>query len=341
VLNDRGLDLSPADIIKAYLLQNLSEDRRNNFIEVWKQLENVVEFSDESLHGIFNLYLYFEKTENPRKSLQDELKQQFSGRDPQSIILDVKRFAENYNEILSNYQDKDISMLKYLNHTIYWKAILTTAKQVDYPYYEQVKSLIVKYFYQSWIAGGTTNRIKQTAFNILRKVKNKKNTDEIKELVLNNLNKYDSYLDFLTNEYIYTSKWLKPLLLAIEYHEHDQKDFIPITRDLQLEHILPQEWYREDLNWKEFFTEEQANKYLNSLGNLTLLSGLKNVQASNRNFEDKHEIYKGNNGKGFDGKTGFEITKRIIDDYKVWNVESIQSRYEWLVGRIKDILTIE
>jgi len=68
VLNDRGLDLSPADIIKAYLLQYLDENKRANFIEVWKQLESVIEYSDESLQGIFNLYLYFLITDNPRKS---------------------------------------------------------------------------------------------------------------------------------------------------------------------------------------------------------------------------------------------------------------------------------
>lgn len=341
VLNDRGLDLSPADIIKAYLLQNQNEKKRGNFIEVWKQLENIVGFSDESLQGIFNLYLYYEKTENPRKSLQDELKQHFKNRDPQQIILDIKRFSENYNEIISNYQDRHISMLKYLSHSIYWKSILTTAKQVDYLDYEELKTLLVKYYYQSWIAGGTTNRIKQTSFNILKKVKNKDKIDNIKNLIIDNLNKYDSYIGFLKNEYVYWTKWLKPLLLSIEYFEHDKKDFIPITRDLQIEHILPQEWFREDLNWKDYFTEESANKFLNCLGNLTLLSGLKNIQASNRNFSDKHEIYKGNNGKGFDGKTGFEITKRIIDDYDTWNEENIKKRNNWLIQKTEKILNLE
>jgi len=341
VLNDRGLDLSPADIIKAYLLQYLDENKRANFIEVWKQLESVIEYSDESLQGIFNLYLYFLITDNPRKSLQDELKQQFKDEDAQRIILDVKKFAENYNGIINNYQDKHISMLKYLHHSLYWKAILTTAKHVEYPHYAELKDLLVRYFYQSWIANGTSNRIKQSAFNILKKVKNKDNIGEIKDLIVDNLSKYSNYKEFLINNNVYWTAWLKPLLLSVEYFEHDQKDFIPISRDLQIEHILPQEWNRADLDWNEYFDETSANKYLNSLGNLTLLSGLKNIQASNRNFKDKHEIYKGNGGKGYDGKTGFEITKRIIDDYDVWNEESIQARYSWITSKIDTLIEIK
>ena len=36
VLNDRGLDLASSDIIKAYLLQKLSEDKRSSFGNGWK-----------------------------------------------------------------------------------------------------------------------------------------------------------------------------------------------------------------------------------------------------------------------------------------------------------------
>jgi uncharacterized protein with ParB-like and HNH nuclease domain len=117
VLNDRGLDLTPADIIKAYLLQNLNDEtQRNSFIEVWKRIENSCTLSGESVQGIFNLYLYYLKNENPKRALQDELKEQFKNINAQSLILDIEKFANNVLEINAAYQDKDISMLKYLFH---------------------------------------------------------------------------------------------------------------------------------------------------------------------------------------------------------------------------------
>lgn len=341
VLNDRGLDLTPADIIKAYLLQNLDEVRRVSFTEVWKRIENTCKLSDESLQSIFNLYLYYLKGENPRRALQDELKEQFKNQNPQAIILDIEKFAKNILFINSNGNDKQISMLKYLRQSIYWKSILATAMQVDYQSIEELKKLITKYYYQSWIANGTSNRIKQTSFNILKKVKANADISEIKKLIVENLDRWDYYIDFLNNENAYWMNWHKPLLLSIEYYQQEEKDFIPISRDLHTEHILPKEWNREELNWSDNFDVEKAKPLLNSLGNLTLLTGTKNIQASNSNFADKTEIYKGNNGKGFDGKTSFEITKKVIDDYPVWTEESIKHRFNWLVEQTKTIFEIE
>jgi ribosomal protein S18 len=58
----------------------------------------------------------------------------------------LKNLQITFFEINSANKDKDISMLKYLRQTIYWKSILATAKQVDYPNYKELKSFITKYF---------------------------------------------------------------------------------------------------------------------------------------------------------------------------------------------------
>ncbi len=340
VLNDRGLDLSPADIIKAYLLQNLDETKRPSFIEVWKRIENTARLSGESLQGVFNLYLYYLKGENPRRALQDELKEQFKNGNPQKVILDIEKFAQHLFDIQSQNRDKYISMLKYLRQSIYWKAILTTAKQVNYRSYDELKEIITKYYYQSWIANGTSNRIKQTSFNILKKIKADADISEIKDLVIENLHKYENYKGFIGLENVYWTKWLKPLLLSLEYFQEDNKEFISITRELHIEHILPVEWNREELNWNTHFTEEEVSPKLNSLGNLTLLSGHKNIQASNRNYEAKRGIYNGNYGKGIDGKTSFNLTKNILDDYPLWNAESVEDRYSKLLLEIERIFEI-
>ena len=184
---------------------------------------------------------------------------------------------------------------------------------------------------------------------ILKKVKNNESIENIKDIIVENLKRYDNYIKALESEYIFWERWLKPLLLSIEYTKwgEGERDFIPIERNLQIEHILPQSWDAEKswdgeiLNWKNKFTKAEAENLLNSLGNLTLITGKKNIEASNCNFDKKQEIYKGNSGKGFDGVISFEITKEIIDEYEDWTPETISKRYKKLVNEIKEIFKIQ
>lgn len=338
VLNDRGLNLTSADIIKAHLMQQLDDDKRPQFNEVWKSLENTCNSMAESLTNVFNLYLYYKTGRNPKGSLQDEFKSEFKNENANSIILDIQKFAKFLYEINNNDKDKDISRLRYLPHSVYWKSILSTAQMVDYPEYDQLKSLLVKYYYQSWIADGTANRIKQTSFNTIKAIKEYKNINEIKQDFIENLNKYNHYLNHLDNNDVYHTNWLKPLLLSIEYNEQDSYSYIKINKDLHIEHILPQQWQEQGLDWHKSFDENTAKLYLNSLGNLTLLSGNKNISASNQNYADKLEIYK---GKGLDNKTSFEITKAVFEHYPTeWNAHTIQKRKEWLIVKIQKLLDI-
>ena len=339
VLNDRGLDLASSDIIKAYLLQKLSEDKRSSFVEVWKRVETICKQAGESLQMVLSLYLYYLKSGNPKKNLYEELKLELKNKEPIETILFIEEFAKNLSEINDDYQDKDISKLRYLPQSIYWKTILLAAKQTNYQFYNELKNLLVRYYYQSWIADGTSNRIKQTYFNILKMVKDGKDILDIKKEIINNLNIYENYLISLDRSNIYSFKWHKPLLLAIEYHQQDKYQFIEINRDLHTEHILPKEWKNDELNWKDIFSDIDVKKYLNSLGNLTLLSGKKNIRASNRNYTNKKEIY---NGKGLDGKSSFEITKKIMEDApNEWNVAEIIKRKDWLINQAKEIFDIK
>ncbi|HGO5822943.1 TPA: HNH endonuclease family protein, partial [Mannheimia haemolytica] len=111
---------------------------------------------------------------------------------------------------------------------------------------------------------------------------------------------------------------------------------IEFSRDLHIEHILPQEWDSSNLNWSSYFTDEQANKALNSLGNLTLLKGSKNIQASNSNFLDKKDVYKGK----FDNKvSSFELTRKLAD-FDEWTDDKVKSRQKEMIQIIQSKLDI-
>ena len=121
------------------------------------------------------------------------------------------------------------------------------------------------------------------------------------------------------------------------------------NRNVQVEHILPQKYYNNE-DWKTIFEKnDETNSWLNSGRNLTLLSGKKNVEAGNRDFETKIKSY---TGKGFysnnqEGITAFRMTQQIVDNYnkglfsKQWNKEALKDRWNWFCTQVETILEID
>jgi hypothetical protein len=89
--------------------------------------------------------------------------------------------------------------------------------------------------------------------------------------------------------------------------------------------------------------------WLNSAGNLTLLSGSKNIEASNNPFKIKMAVYRGK-GK-YDDKndkiTAFLITQSIVHDFdskkyeERWNIDSIHDRWDWFFAELEELLEVD
>ncbi|EIA0045513.1 HNH endonuclease, partial [Campylobacter jejuni] len=124
-------------------------------------------------------------------------------------------------------------------------------------------------------------------------------------------------------------------LLMLEYFATDNNhhSFIPLDANIQIEHILPIKY--KEYNWDKIFTEDEREKWTNSLANLTLISMRKNVQALNYDFARKKEIY-ANKDKV---KTCYTITQDVIHNYNEWDVNSLERRKKELIEKITNILS--
>ena len=237
---------------------------------------------------------------------------------------------------------------------MYWRTILLTALKEKYSEYEEFVKVFRRYYYLNWIAGNTLSKIKQTSFNLIKSIKEKKTLQNITEELNNSLvsdNTIRKAIENLRGD-IYNEKWCKPLLFLIEYNQTDDSNisFLDIAnRNIQVEHILPQKYYNNE-DWKTIFEKnDETNSWLNSGRNLTLLSGKKNVEAGNKDFKTKIESY---TGKGFysnnqEGITAFRITQQIVDNYnkglfgKKWNKEALKDRWNWFCAQVETILEID
>lgn len=362
VLNARGMDLTAADLIKSFLLEKLyskyrddnetSNMKEEQFISDWRDMEQSIKACDISLNDLFIIYEYHILGQNPKKSLYDELQNAFTDKEPNTVISDIKKIADIYFKEIYEKEDKMLFSFWYIRWNMYWKSILLTALHMEYPDYDKLKKQLRRFYYLYWIAGKTLSQIKQTSFNIIKWVKENKPISYIED-ELNNKLKNDGIESIairnLTSANITTEPWIKPLLLMMEYNVTDNSKlaFVDLNKDLHLEHVLPIK-YKSFSEWGHI-TDEIATKWLNSAGNITLLSGAKNIEASNNPFNVKMEVYKGK-GK-YDNKndkiTAFLITQSIVMDYeadkndRMWTCEAMRDRWKWFFNEIEEILEID
>ncbi len=112
VLNDRGQPLSPIDILKSSLMQEIKQDseKRKDFITTWDKLVEAcksVEGVDIDLEDFFNMYLEYADPSTSKKRADKGLKKVFkdSKKDACEFIYGVSAFMKSYTDLLKNKTD--------------------------------------------------------------------------------------------------------------------------------------------------------------------------------------------------------------------------------------------
>lgn len=285
---------------------------------------------------------------------------------PLEYLKGVEDFYNAYCEILE-MQDRHAHLLSYKDddylHVILCTSLLHRYSDQDI---EALKELLVKFYYQDWVAGQTKSTRSQTCCNIIIALKEKKDIRYIASIVvkkyLDDKNITQRFKENLQDSNLYTkfyfagksvkkNSWLKPVLILVEYFVSDdpKPKRIQMDKNLHVEHILPQQ-PGSSSQWMKDFSEEERELYAHSLANLTLLGGTKNAQASNLDFKEKKEIYMGNAVKLGKDKRGREKTFRVMTCYKMtidiahhyteWTPKSLEKRKEEMIKIIESVLTL-
>jgi uncharacterized protein with ParB-like and HNH nuclease domain len=336
IINTRGLDLSNADLIKSYLYSRLKEEKVKQFNFTWSSIEILAQQINESINDLLTYYGYYSLARKPQKSLYEELTADFDKKEADIIAYDFKKFVEHFKEIY-DAESKVIYSLWYLPDQVFWKTILTTAVKEKFGEFEGLCKELQKLYYLYWIAGYTMAKTRNLSFDLIKMVKESRPLYNIKSEIQNKMRE-DKLIESVEQNLkgdVYGKPWLKPLLILVEYEQTDNPPYIEIDRRVHVDHILPQEWKKIGY-WKTRWNEEQAGQWLHKIGNLTLLSGRKNIKASNDSFKAKMKIYE---GKGLDGITVFQISQKILNE-KDWTPKEIKRRQKWLISEIKRILGI-
>ncbi|GAA9902088.1 DUF262 domain-containing protein [Helicobacter pylori] len=362
VLNARGLALNATDIFKGELLKHAKEHEQEEFVSRWNALSQKCSDNDLEIETLFSWYLTYLDTVTSKEKMEKRLVTWFKNlnKTPLGYLEGVEDFYNAYCEMLE-MQDRYAHLLSYKDDD-YLCVILCTS--ILHRYSDQdieaLKELLVKFYYQDWVAGQTKSTRSQTCCNIINALKEKKSVEHIASIVKQYLNEKNITQDFKRNlqdsnlytKFYFTGKtpkknsWLKPILILMEYSMSDdpKPKRIQMDKNLHVEHILPQKPTLSS-QWAKDFSEEERECYTHSLANLTLLGGKKNSQASNLDFKDKKKIYMGeeiklNKKKTFRVMTCYKITIDIAHHYTEWTPKSLEEREKDLMSIIESVLTL-
>ncbi|EJB99241.1 hypothetical protein HPHPP3_1674 [Helicobacter pylori Hp P-3] len=367
VLNARGLALNATDIFKGELLKHAKEHEREEFVSRWNDLSQKCSDNDLKIETLFSWYLTYLNPVTSKEKTEKRLVTWFKNlnKTPLEYLKGVEDFYNAYGEVLE-MQDRYAYLLSYVASD-YWRVVLCTSLLHRYSDQdiEALKKLLVKFYYQNWVAGRTNSKIEQTCCNIINALKEKKSIENIASIVkkyLDNNNVTQHFKENLEDDHLYTkfyfingktakkNSWVKPVLILVEYSMSDNANpaYIKMDDDLHVERILPQN-PDPSSQWVKDFSEEERELYTHSLANLTLLGGTKNTkalsQALNQDFKEKKEIYMGktialDNKKTFKVMTCYDMTKNDVCRYTEWMPKNLEKRKEELIKRIESVLTL-
>ncbi|MCQ2915301.1 DUF262 domain-containing protein [Helicobacter pylori] len=367
VLNARGLALNATDIFKGELLKHAKEHEREEFVSRWNDLSQKCSDNDLKIETLFSWYLTCLNPVTSKEKMEKGLVTWFNklNKTPLEYLKGVEDFYNAYGEVLG-MQDRHAYLLSY-KHDDYLYVILCTS--ILHRYSDQdieaLKELLVKFYYQDWVAGQTKSTRRQTCYNIINALKKKKSIENIASIVVKkylddknitqrfreNLQDSNLYTKFYyTGKTPKTNSWVKPILILVEYFMSDNANpaYIQMDDDLHVERILPEN-PDPSSQWVKDFSEEERGLYTHSLANLTLLGGKKNTkalsQALNQDFKEKKEIYMGktimlDNKKTFRVMTCYDMTKNDVCRYTEWTPKSLEKRKEELIQKIKSVLAL-
>ncbi len=177
VLNARGLPLNATDIFKGELLKELTEEKEQEWLATrWEDLRQKCLDNGFTMEIFFSQYLVYLEPKTSKEKMEKRLVTWFKNlnKTPLEYLDGVEDFYNAYVEVLE-MPDRYAHLLSYKEDN-YWRAILCASLLHCYSQseIETLKKLLVKFYYQHWVARTKQSQIEQTCCNIINALKEKK-----------------------------------------------------------------------------------------------------------------------------------------------------------------------
>lgn len=354
-MNSTGKDLSQTDLLRNYLLMDLTPEKQTRLYKTyWKPMEEL--FGEDIYKNDLNKFDYFIRDFLTLKSdtgyickinnVYENFKRYYLDNNCEkfAVLKDLFTYAKYY-ACIDLLQENDDEL------KLYWQEFKKLDSHVVYPFllklyddysrqilikedFKKILQVVISYLWRRAICEIPTNSLSKTFATLYQAV----DKDDYVNSVIKVFVFKSSYKRFpsdyevrekLQTKDIYHFRLRKYLLEALENYYH--KEPIDLnTANYTIEHIMPQN-IEHNLSWQQMLGEdwqEVHSLYLHSLGNLTITGY--NAEMSNKSFGEK-----------VNGESGFKHShlklNESIAQCDVWNKKAIQRRTNILTDIILKI----
>ncbi len=306
-MNSTGKDLTQTDLIRNYILMGLEPEKQKIFYEkYWRAMEEDFKQNETLFNQFVRHYLTIKTREIPNiNKVYEAFKryQQERGIETEALLQDLQKYCGYFCQIVFKKEadkelNKALSFLVDLEMDVIYPLLLelysdysdgVLSKQDFIP----IIALIESYICRRAVCGLGTNSLNKVFPSFTKRIQKDEYFKSLK-----------AHFCYLTEKQRFPNDdEFKKLFITIDFYNFQKREYFferlenfntkePVnTKECTIEHIMPQTLTKE---WKKDLGGNfQAihDKYLHTIGNLTLTGY--NENYSNNSFQKKRDMEKG------------------------------------------------
>lgn len=350
VLNDRGLDLSVADILKAEIIGRISTAKQDAYTEKWEDAEEAL--GTDRFADLFSHIRMIHGRAKLRKSVLEGFRESVKAdANPEQFIDDeLMPLADALGDVLqAKFQSAKPEIDKQINHVLRllhrlvfsdWiaPAILYVRKHRDSP--DKLLAFLTgleRLAMALWLRRQDEDRRIDRAGKLIAAIEADENLAEANSPLQLSAEEKGQVIEVLNGNIYELSPKPKRTAVLLRLDEllasgEASYEFDRIT----VEHVLPQN-PEENSQWVQWWPDpENREQSVHRLGNLALLNRRQNSAAKNWEFDKKRDGY----FRGKSGTSPFALTTQVLA-LKEWTPEVFFERQDQFVEKLKQVWQLD
>lgn len=331
-LNDRGLQLSAADLLKNHLLAQVGKKGDEASVrEAAAEWDGLVDDlgSDVDVTRFLRHFLLIRYPKVRKDDIFDRFKSQASESGPRAMLHDLRQYGRLYGEFEdpSRVQDEEVRQaledLKTLRAVTCYTALMPARRFLSSEDFTRFARLaeVLTYRYSTIASRDAKDleRIYHRAAKLLAESEGA-NLEEARQELIAAMPDSEIFVRSFMDQRMGRQYVVRYTLGRIEERlsDENEKEF-RANKKVHIEHIMPQ-------TLSDAWVDALGDRVIDHAaavdlwGNLTLLYYKMNIRARNDSFATKQEYY---------AKSAVTLTRQLCEEPE-WTIDSIHARQRWL-----------